>query len=154
MISKKWQLYTNQPISFIIPRAISSLTKKTYLLWWPPSFWQADGYLQCCSFLLWSVPRKEGEQVGSLVAQMAKHLAAVQETRVQSLCWEDPLEKEMATHSSTLAWKIAWTEEPGRLHSPWGRKESDTTEQLHFHLESRDWQNVQVRVLDYWKWKC
>ena len=45
-----------------------------------------------------------------------------------SLGWEDPLEKEMATHSSTLAWKISWTKEPGRLYSPWGRKDSDTTE--------------------------
>ena len=53
----------------------------------------------------------------SLVAQMVKRLPAVQETRVQSLGWEDPLEKEMATHSSILAWKIPWTEEPGRLHS-------------------------------------
>ena len=53
----------------------------------------------------------------SLVAQMVKHLPAMWETRVQSLGWEDPLEKEMATHSSTLAWKIPWTEEPGRLHS-------------------------------------
>ena len=40
----------------------------------------------------------------------------MQETRVQSLGWEDPLEKEMATHSSILAWKISWTEEPGGLH--------------------------------------
>ena len=46
-----------------------------------------------------------------------KRLPAVQETRVQSLGWEDPLEKKMATHSSTLAWKIPWTEEPGRLQS-------------------------------------
>ena len=48
---------------------------------------------------------------------MVKRLPAVQETGVQSLGWEDPLEKEMATHSSTLAWKIPWTEEPGRLQS-------------------------------------
>ena len=50
----------------------------------------------------------------------AVNLAAVQETQetwVQSLDWEDPLEKEMATHSSTLAWRIPWTEEPGRLQS-------------------------------------
>ena len=40
----------------------------------------------------------------------------------------------MASHSSTLAWKIPWTEKPGRPHSPWGREESDTTERLHFHL--------------------
>ena len=46
---------------------------------------------------------------------MVKHLPAMRETQVRSLGWEDPLEKEMATHSSTLAWKIPWTEEPGRL---------------------------------------
>ena len=49
----------------------------------------------------------------SLVAQRLKRLRAMRETRVQSLGWEDPLEKEMATHSSTLAWKIPRTEEPG-----------------------------------------
>ena len=53
----------------------------------------------------------------SLVAQTIKRLPAMRETRVQPLGWEDPLEKEMATHSSTLAWKIPWTEEPGRLQS-------------------------------------
>ena len=52
-----------------------------------------------------------------LVVQMVKRLPAMQETRVQSLGWEDPLEKEMAAHSSILAWKIPWTEEPGRLSS-------------------------------------
>ena len=53
----------------------------------------------------------------SLVAQMVKHLPTMWETRARSLAWEDPLEKEMATHSSTLAWKIPWKEEPGRLQS-------------------------------------
>ena len=53
----------------------------------------------------------------SLVAQTEKRLPAVRETRVRSLGWEDPLEKEMETHSSTLAWKIPWTEEPGGLQS-------------------------------------
>ena len=61
---------------------------------------------------------------------MVKHLTAMQETRVQSLGWEDPLEKKMATHSSVLAWKIPWTEEPGRLYGPWGHKESNMTERL------------------------
>ena len=51
------------------------------------------------------------------VAQMVKRLPTMRETRVQSLGWEDPLEKEMATLSSTLAWKIPWTEEPGKLQS-------------------------------------
>ena len=53
----------------------------------------------------------------SLVAQMIKHLSAMRETWVQSLDQEDPLEKEMATHSSILAWKIPWMEEPGGLQS-------------------------------------
>ena len=53
----------------------------------------------------------------SLVAQSVKDQPAVQETWVQSLGWEDPLQKEMAPHSSTLAWKIPGTEEPGRLQS-------------------------------------
>ena len=53
----------------------------------------------------------------SLVAQTVKHLPAMWETRVRSLGWEDPLEKEMATHSCTLAWKIPWTEKPDRLQS-------------------------------------
>ena len=53
----------------------------------------------------------------SLVAQMVKCLPSVQKTQVQSLGREDLLEKEMATHSSILAWKIPWTEEPGRLQS-------------------------------------
>ena len=51
----------------------------------------------------------------SLVAQMVKHLFTTRETRVRSLGRDDPLEKEMAIHSRTTAWKIPWTEEPGRL---------------------------------------
>ena len=53
----------------------------------------------------------------SLLAQLVKNLPAMQETWILSLGWEDPLEKEMATHSSILAWKISWTEEPGELQS-------------------------------------
>ena len=55
--------------------------------------------------------------LASLVAQMVKRLPTMRETQVQFLGWEDPLEKEMATHSSILAWKISWMEEPGRLQS-------------------------------------
>ena len=55
--------------------------------------------------------------MASLVAQMVKNLSAMYETRVLSLGWEEPLEKGMATHSSILAWKIPWTERPGRLQS-------------------------------------
>ena len=64
------------------------------------------------------------------MTQTVKSLLAVQETQVRSLGREDPLEKEMATHSSILAWRIPWTEEPGGLQST-GRQESDTTERLH-----------------------
>ena len=53
----------------------------------------------------------------SLVSQLVKNLPAMQETRVQSLGWEDPLEKGMATDSSILTWKIPWTEESGELQS-------------------------------------
>ena len=53
---------------------------------------------------------------------MVKHLPATQETQVQSLSWEDHLEKEMATHSSILAWEVPWTKEPGGLHSMGSQK--------------------------------
>ena len=53
----------------------------------------------------------------SLVAQTVKQLPTMWETRVRSLGWEDPLEKEMATYSRTLAWKIPWMEDPGRLQT-------------------------------------
>ena len=65
------------------------------------------------------------------MVQRLKRLLAMWETWVPSLSWEDPLEKEMATHSSILAWRIPWMEELGGLQST-GRKESDTTGQLHF----------------------
>ena len=57
-------------------------------------------------------------------------MPAMQETLVQSLGWEDPLEKGMKTHSSTLAWKIPWTEDPGGIHSTGSQR--DVTKQLHF----------------------
>ena len=63
----------------------------------------------------------------SFVAQMVKNLSAMQKTWVPSLAWEDALEEGMATHFSSLAWKIPWREEPGRLQSA-GCIESDTTE--------------------------
>ena len=72
---------------------------------------------------MYSFIRVEG---ASLVAQLVKNLPALQETQVRSLGQEDPLEKEMATHSNILAWKISWTEEPGRLQSM-GSQESDST---------------------------
>ena len=62
------------------------------------------------------------------MTQTVKNPPAVQETQVRSMGWEAPLEMGMVTHSSILAWRIPWTEEPGGL-SPWCRIESDTTEQ-------------------------
>ena len=78
--------------------------------WWAAVYgvtqsWTRLKWLSIC--LIWA----------SLVAQRVKHLLTMQETWVRSLGWEDPLEKEMASHSSTLAWKIPWTEKPGRLQS-------------------------------------
>ena len=61
--------------------------------------------------------KKEGKSLASMGAQMVKHLPAMWETQVQSLGQGDPLEKEMVIHSSILAWKIPWTEKPGRLQS-------------------------------------
>ena len=64
-----------------------------------------------------SLPADFYQLVASLMAQTIKYLPTLPETRVQSLGWEDLLEKEMATRSSILAWKIPWAEEPGRLQS-------------------------------------
>ena len=66
------------------------------------------------------------------MAQMANCLSTMRETWVRSLGWEDSLEREMATHSSTLPLKIPWMEELGAGYCPWGHKESGMTEQLHF----------------------
>ena len=64
------------------------------------------GHLLCSAF-----------QITYLVAQTVKRLSTMRETGVQSLGWEDPLEKEMEIHSSTIVWKVPWIEEPGRLQS-------------------------------------
>ena len=76
--------------------------------------WQIDGETveRVVDFILGG-----SEITASLVAQMVKRLPAMWETQVRFLGWEDPLDKEMAIHSSTLAWKISWMEEPDRLHS-------------------------------------
>ena len=72
----------------------------------------------------------------SLVAKLVRNLPAMQETQVRSLGREDPLEKEIATHSSILAWGIPWTEEPGRLQSM-GLQELDMTECVCMHSCAR-----------------
>ena len=71
------------------------------------------------------------------MAQRVKRLPAMRETWVPSLGWEDPLEKEMATHSSILAWRFPWTEEPGGLQ-PMGSQRIGHTERLHFHFAWRN----------------
>ena len=71
----------------------------------------------------------------SLIAQLVNHLPAMQKTRVRLLGQEDPLEKEMATHSTTLAWRILWTEELDRLQSM-GSQESDRTQRLNHHHQN------------------
>ena len=75
----------------------------------------------------------------SLVAQMVKRLLAMQKTQVRTLDLEDHLEKEMATHSSTLAWKISWMEEPGRLQ--WSQRvKHNLTTSLSFFTRLRNWE--------------
>ena len=80
-----------------------------------------------CIYVIWP----------SLVVQKVKNLPAMQETWVHFLGWEDPLEKEMATHSSILAWRTPWTEQPGRLQSMGSRRVrhslSDFTFTFYFH---------------------
>ena len=68
------------------------------------------------------------KNLGSLVAQMVKSLPAMWETRVQFVGWKDPLEKEMATRSSTLAWKIPWMEKPGRLQSMGSQRQTELSD--------------------------
>ena len=73
--------------------------------------------LMCTSSVSFDHLKKIILKIASLVVQMVKNLSSMLETQVQSLGWQDPLEKGMATHSSILAWRIPWTEEPGRLQS-------------------------------------
>ena len=73
-----------------------------------------NAFIHCCSTHLRSAYTVLGT---SLIAQMVKNLPTMWETQVQSLGWEDPLEKERTTHSSISAWEIPWTEEPRRLQS-------------------------------------
>ena len=78
----------------------------------------------CFHFFL--IKKKKISQKPPSIAQLVKNLPAMHETQVRSLGWEDPLEEEMATHSSVLAWRIPWTEEPGGLQSM-GSQELDMT---------------------------
>ena len=106
--------------------------------WQELSFWLAVSHLLavCSHGFSWvgASPERKRLKLGShlydcasLVAQLVENPPAMRETWVWSLGWEDPLEKGKAIHSSILAWRIPWM-------SPWGRKESDTTEQLSLHF--------------------
>ena len=98
-----------------------------------------------------------GKQRAFLVSQMVKNLPAMWKTWVRFLGWKDPLEKEVITHSSILAWRIPWTEESGGLQSM-GLQESDTTEWLHFHFFTfmhwrRKWQPTPVVLPGESQWQ-
>ena len=92
-----------------------------------PAFLGERSYATDSLIFKWELVSSSVKGQASLVAETVKNLPAMLKTWVPSLDREDPLEKKMATHSSILAWRIPWTEEPGGLQSV-GRKESDTTE--------------------------
>ena len=83
--------------------------------------------------------------LASLVAQRIKRLPAMQETRVRSLGWEDPLEKEMATHSSILAWSIPWTEETGRLQSTGLQRVGHNWATSHSYFSKQLFQRIRIQ---------
>ena len=87
----------------------------------------------------WTVVKIEIRASG--VAQTVKNPPAMQETQVQSLGWEDPLEKGMATHSSILAWRTPWTEEPGELQSTGSQSQTWLSDE-HFHFQEWNWNEI------------
>ena len=93
----------------------------------------------------------------SLVAQRLKRLSGMWETRVWSLGQEDPLEKEMATHSSTLAWRIPWREEPGRLQSMESQRVGHdwaTSLHFHFHFLSHSGMKLWILIFSFPSFPC
>ena len=87
----------------------------------------------------------------SLVAQLVKNLPETQETQVRSLSWEDPLEKEMATHSSILAWETSWTEKPGRLQSMGSQRVGHDWATEHvIHL--LEWKEIETSIVRASSW--
>ena len=90
-----------------------------------------------------------GDNLEVSMAQMVKRLPALRETRVQSMGQEDPLEKEMATHSTTLAWKIPWMEEPGGLQSM-GPQSRTRLSDFTFFLSKQYWKKELNFILKYY----
>ena len=111
-------------------------------------------YRSCCQMgwgILWNLEQFLSTiyKHASLVAQTIKRLPAMWETWVRSLGQEDPLQKEMATHSSTLAWKIPWTEEPGRLQSMWLQRVRHDWTFLSFLISNK----TIIDVFKLWCWR-
>ena len=132
---------TSTPRSLVCPR-LSVVPRKLYSTpMGPEHLLSPRPFLWLLGFLAWALAplglifSSPSKYWTSLVAQTVNCLSTMRETWVRSLGWEDALEKEMATHSSTLAWKIPWTEELGAGYCPWGREESSMTERLHFHFQ-------------------
>ena len=88
--------------------------------------------LQCSAFFTVQLSHPWDSLWHSLIAQLVKNTPAMQETPVLFLGWEDPLEKGMATHSSILAWRIPWTEEPGRLQQSMVSQSQTRLSDFHF----------------------
>ena len=114
-----------------------------------PEFGVSVNHWGVCHFIfawLWSI---------TMVAQWVKRLPPMQETRVRSLGWEDPLEKEMATHSSTLAWKIPWTEKPGRPQSAGSQRVGHNwATSLHYEYSQWKWWNSSWAISNPKRWCC
>ena len=124
---KKMDILQNKWLVLFIPiKVMKDNTEELFPVKWYEedmivkyNMWSGICFLdqKILSFVIRDITGKFGYKVDYLVAQMVKRLPAMWETRVRSLGQEDPLEKEMATHSSTIAWKIPWTDEPGKLQS-------------------------------------
>ena len=108
-----------------------------------------------CSPLRWI---RGGQRIlrASLEVQMVKNLPAMQETRVWSLAWEDPLEKGMATHSSILAWRIPWTEKPGGLQTIGSQRVRHEWAAEHTHTVGypADWAAIHFSAFYGLPWNC
>ena len=126
IISRKWVLgHLSDPSLLVLWIIIStkySENNLSYLSLYPqvcPSLYSPLYMLYLSAMVL-----------ASSMAQRVKNMLTMQETWVQSLSWEDPLEEDMATHSRILAWKIPWMEEPGRLQSNWSQRVRHSWAQL------------------------
>ena len=109
--------YVTEVCIFLPISPYSDPSTTFHLCFWVWLFWISYLSETMANECFWLLLLRLVKWVQGLVAQMVKNLPAVQETWVWSLGWEDPLEKEMATHSSILAWRTPWTEEPGGLQT-------------------------------------